>query len=354
MVHLYLAILPLKWPDFHTQAAGLYNAMVMILIVVAIGLLYVLNKKRVVKIENAWRELMRHAYSKRLNSGDVAVLEVFFNKGGLSSIDKLTLLTDQKNFKNLLMGHFSDIHNGNEELLIQIVQKLFSEKELGQEIKDLDDIEIGEPCTVEFSVGIFLGTVSKKTGGELQINFYKTSPVGKKEGAEIQCYFFRLGMGGHLLNGRAKRMKGGTMAFGFDGQVEWKADLHLTAELRRAMKITPHREGKDKLDKPSEEESEALQEPEITLATTTKVSDRAVLFMFTGAIISPLYLKKYDLWDAELDMEAGKLLEVSGKIMPSSSEHGKYLMKFSRISPEQKKVLFSEIKKFNPSQEQLS
>jgi len=120
------------------------------------------------------------------------------------------------------------------------------------------------------------------------------------------------------------------------------------------MKITPHRDEKQKEEKPSDEESEALQEPQSLMATTTKVSDRAALFVFTGAIISPLYLKKYEVWDVELDMEAGKLLEISGKIMPSSSEHGKYLFKFSRILPEQKKVLFHEIKKFNPSQEQLS
>jgi len=351
---IFLAILDIKWPTWEQQSGAAGKVFVMILIVVLIAFVYILNKKRVVKIESAWREIMRFAYSKRLNSGDIAILEQFFHGGSLSSIEKLTLLKETKNFKSSLMQYFSSIHNGNEEHLIQITQKLFSEKDSGQEIKDLDDIEIGEPCTVEFSQGIFLGTVVKKINNELNLNFYKTYPTGKKDGAEIQCYFFRVGMGGHLLSGRARKMKGNTMTFAFEGEIEWKADLHLTAELRRAMKITPHRDEKQKEEKPSDEESEALQEPQSLMATTTKVSDRAALFVFTGAIISPLYLKKYEVWDVELDMEAGKLLEISGKIMPSSSEHGKYLFKFSRILPEQKKVLFHEIKKFNPSQEQLS
>jgi len=349
---IYLAILDLKWPGFNSDAA--FKALMMVLVVVAIGFIYILNKKRVSKIESAWRDIMRYAYSKRLNSGDVAILGNFFNNGGLNSIEKLTFLKDHKNFKSSLMDHFSKIHNGNEENLIQIVQKLFSEKEHGLEINDLEDIEIGEPCTVEFTQGIFLGTVVKKAHGELQLQFYQTHPVGKKDNAEIQCYFFRLGMGGFLLNGRARRMKGNGMAFGFDGGVEWKADLHLTAEMRRAMKITPHKDPKDKSESATEEESEALNEPSTILATTTKISDRAVLLMFTGGIISPLYLKKFDVWDAEIDLEAGRLLEVSGKIMLSSSEPGKYLMKFNRILPEQKKMLFGEIKKFSPTQEQLS
>ncbi len=349
---IYLAIIDIKWPGFNSDAA--FKALMMVLVVVAIGFIYVLNKKRVVKIESAWRDLMRHAYSKRLNSGDVAILEEFFNKGGLNSLEKLTLLKDQKNFKSSLMSHFSEIHNGNEEHLIQIVQKLFSEKEHGQEINDLDDIELGEPCTVEFTQGIFLATVLKKAQGELQLHLYKTHPTGKKENAEIQCYFFRLGMGGFLLNGRARRMKGNSMAFGFDGGVLWKADLHLTAEMRRAVKISPHKDPKDKGEAATAEESEALNEPSTIIATTTKISDRAVLLLFTGAIISPLYLKKFDVWDAEIDLEAGRLLEVSGKIMPSSSEPGKYLMKFNRILPDQKKMLFGEIKKFSPTQEQLS
>lgn len=351
----FLAILDIKWPTFQQQSDAAGKVLIIILIVVLIAFVYILNKKRVQKIENAWRELMRYAYGKRLNSGDVAILEKFFHGGGLSSIEKLTLLKDLKNFKSSLMYYFSDIHNGNEEHLIQIFQKLFSEREGGQEIGGLDDIDIGEPCTVEFTQGIFLGTVSKKAGNEVSLNFYKSHPSGKKDGAEIQCYFFRIGMGGHLLSGRARKMKGNTMVFQFEGEIEWKADLHLTAELRRAMKISPHMDEKEKKEAKEESEmTEGLSEPTILMATTTKVSDRAVLFLFTGPPISPLFLKKYEVWDAELDMEAGKLLEVSGKIMPSSSEPGKYLMKFNRILPEQKKVLFHEIKKFNPSQEQLS
>lgn len=351
----YLAILDIKWPTFHDQSDAFFKLLIMIFIVALIAVVYVLNKKRVQKIEDSWRELMRYAYSKRLNSGDIAVLEKFYNNGGLSSVEKLTLMKDPKSFRASLMYYFSTIHNGNEEHLIQIVQKLFSEKESGQEISGLDDIETGEPCTVEFTQGIFLATVAKRGNGELNLNFYKSYPTGKKDGAEIQCYFFRIGMGGHLLSGKARKMKGNTMTFQFEGEIEWKADLHLTAELRRVMKISPHMDEKQKKEAKEEGEmTEGLAEPTVLMATTTKVSDRAVLFLFTGTIISPLFLKKYEVWDAELDMEAGKLLEVSGKIMPSSSEPGKYLMKFSRILPEQKKVLFHEIKKFNPSQEQLS
>lgn len=72
----------------------------------------------------------------------------------------MNLLNDSGLFKRELIKYFSKKRDGNEEHLVQIVDKLFPPEKLSKnEITSIDDIEIGEPCSVEFEDNFYLGTV---------------------------------------------------------------------------------------------------------------------------------------------------------------------------------------------------
>ncbi|MCB1140693.1 MAG: hypothetical protein H7A24_07940 [Leptospiraceae bacterium] len=307
---------------------------------------------------------MRFAYSRHLNSGEVNLLEDFFNNSRISYSEAVNLLNDSGLFKRELIKYFSKKRDGNEEHLVQIVDKLFPPEKLSKnEITSIDDIEIGEPCSVEFEDNFYLGTVLKKTDNELLINFYERLPERSREGKSILLYFFRLEIGGYLLEGSVRKLKSQTLIFTFTGEVEWKGDLHLMAEIRRSVKVTPNEldfeeKQKEDLEVLSDigldpDEVDMITQPSSLSGYTIKISDRALLIHFNG-IISPLFLKKHDIWSLELDLEASSILELKGRIFPSKMSPGKYLFKYLNITTDERKSIFNEIKKFNPSQEQLS
>lgn len=147
----------------------------------------------------------------------------------------------------------------------------------------------------------------KKTDNELLINFYERLPERSREGKSILLYFFRLEIGGYLLEGSVRKLKSQTLIFTFTGEVEWKGDLHLMAEIRRSVKVTPNEldfeeKQKEDLEVLSDigldpDEVDMITQPSSLSGYTIKISDRALLIHFNG-IISPLFLKNmiYGHW----------------------------------------------------------
>lgn len=65
----------LVWPEFKTES--FYQLLQIILFTFALGFFISLWKKRNKKREDSWRKVLRFAYSRHLNSGEVNLLEDF-------------------------------------------------------------------------------------------------------------------------------------------------------------------------------------------------------------------------------------------------------------------------------------
>jgi hypothetical protein len=359
---MILAVGNLVWPELKSNDFMLLLKIIGVSIVV--GFVVTLWKKRVKKINENWRNILKFAYSQHLNAGEINLLEDFFQNAHLSYFEISNLQKEPKLFKSELIKYFSKKHDGNEEHLVQIVDKLFPMEIANQkEIKSIDDIIIGEPCSIEFEEDFLLGTITKKSKNELLVSFHERLPEKNSEGKTIQLYFFRLQTGGYLLDGKAKKIKSKNLIFEFLGEINWKGDLHLMAELKRSIKISPNELDIDERQKEDKELLEDLEldkdlaemivNPTEINGFTTKISDRASLIQFTD-IVSPLFLKNHDIWNMELDLGTNTIVEVKGRLFPSKSSPSKYLFKYVNIDPEQRRAIFNEIKKFNPTQEQIS
>ncbi|MCB1179216.1 MAG: hypothetical protein KDK36_16665, partial [Leptospiraceae bacterium] len=316
--------------------------------------------------ERAWNELLRYAYQHRLSASEVKILKNFFNRNqnNFSFQKNLHLLTNTEMFKENLREYLSNLKNVNSEKNVQILDKLFPPSKPEEQIQSLDDIDIGEPCSVHFPGGIYLGYVFKRTYEELLIKIAGWKADDVSENDELILYFYRMNIGGFLLSGKIRKFKQGSFIFSHDGTIEMKGDEHLMAKITRTGTIRPtdmdlipdmtigiipalsQKDIEDITDEPGEKKPLELN------IKTEYVSDQAILFKIKELVI-PGFLKKYDQWELSLALSPGHDLELHGRLIESKEGEQKYIFKYVHITDEERRIIFDEIKKHNPVHSKL-
>jgi len=342
-------------PDFnYASAKALITFFLFILGLVLILFLYSVYFKRQ---ERAWNELLRYAYSHKLTTGEIKILQLFFKELGFTFGQNLQLLQQPEFFKEKLQDFYERKKLGDAQQYVQILDKMFPTQKQSQEIYGVNDIAVGEYCSIHFSDGVHLGYVLKKSADELLLRVSNWKPDSSSVGEEIILYFHRLDLGGFLLSGTIAKASSGKLIFRHDGTVEMKGDEHLMAEIKRPAMLKPMDidfSGNTKETLILDEEGNPINTKENTFHCGCEIlSDQGVLLHIRDLVDSSV-LKKYDTWSLQLMLDADTEIELEGRIFPSQVYGGRYIFKFLNLSGEDKKLILQEILKYKPTRSRLS
>jgi hypothetical protein len=350
-----LRIEDIVWPEFTGATATVLVAIIVVTMIAVVAL--AVYTQFMNKQERAWNELLRFAYQHRLTSNEVKILHNFFlkNQQTFSFQQNLSLLKDQEVFKEKFRDYLADNKIADSEKNVQILDKLFLPSSTTKEILSLNDVIIGESCSVHFTDSIQLGVIVKRTDQELLVRIPEWDAKGTVENEAVILYFYRPEMGGFLLAGNIRKFKKGSIVFKFDGTIEMKGDGHLMAKIQRNGTLKPNEIdiipdmtiGQiNSIDENGNPNDLGIPQKVELSVQTELVSDQAILLRIKEYII-PGFLKKHDIW--ELTIPVGEVeLELHGRILKSKEGEQKYIFKFIHVTDEDRKILFEEIKKHNP------
>lgn len=353
-----LKIEDIVWPEFTTTTAIM---LVIIMVVTALGFLaLVLYSQFFRRQEIAWNELLRFSYQHRLTSHEIKLLQEFFQKNQQTFAYSLNLnlLKDQEIFKEKFREYLLGLKGVEAEKNVQILDKLFLPSTTNKEILSLNNINLGESCSVHFATGgVHLGIIVKRTNAEMLIRIPNWNAKDAHENEEIILYFYRPEMGGFLLSGNVRKFKPGSIVFKFDGTIEMKGDGHLMAKISKNGNLKPTEIDVipdmtigqiQSLDEDGNPVNPTDENKKIELSVQTElISDQAILLRIKEYII-PGFLKKHDIWELQFEFEPGLAINLHGRILESKEGDQRYIFKFVQTTDEEKKLLFEQIKKHNP------
>lgn len=345
------------WPEFNYQSAKIL--FITFLLGFAFFFLFYLYSNFYKRQERAWNDLLKYAYSHKLNTGEIKILREFFKQLGFTYYQNFQLLQNPALFKEKFQEFLERKTIENPEHYVQVVDKLFPpDKPLG-EITSIYDIQIGEYCSINFVSGTYLGQVLKKSGDYLTIRVFDWTPAELTKNEEIIIYFYRIDLGGFLLSGIAEKSKPGSILFRHDGTIEMRGDEHLMAEIRRPAILKPNDiyfESKPMAALSNiDAEGNIVQNSEsMEISCIIEyLSDQGVILQIRD-LYDPSILRRFDEWVVQISLDTEKIVEAEGILMPSKTYGGKYLLKFTTITGADRKAIFAEVLKHKPTKARLS
>lgn len=336
------------WPQFTSDKA---NILIFLFIGIAfvLFLMYYIGNQQLKSRVN-WNQLLKYAYSHKLNSVEIKIIEEFFKKKDLGIHGNINLVLDKRKFHSDLFDFLDKHDEVSREASVIILDKLFPENKSELDIKSLNEIVIGEPCSVDIGDELLLGYVLKKSVRELFISVRKFPIEMINNPGEIRLYFYRPELGGYFLNGALRKVRENGFIFTWDGEINISGERHLMITFSLTFKLIPW-EIKAKEIENTDVEKEIFGANCIS-GSTDKISSHAILMKFNEFSDLNL-LKKYDLWDIEIELPGKGLITLEGKIAPSSSDSSKHIFKYINIHEEEKKTIMNFIMARNPVREEI-
>ncbi|MCB1142556.1 MAG: hypothetical protein H7A24_13830 [Leptospiraceae bacterium] len=335
------------WPVFHNST--LWILLILILIPVLFVYIALRIQKRYANITLNWNKILKYGYKRKLNNTEVLLLKKFFDSLGISLQENLSILLDKHKFSSLFYSFLITETMANKEVFVRLLSKLFPENEHHLEIKSLNDIRLGEVCSIEYDTKVrHLGNVLKKTSDELLISI--EGEIVSTIDQPIHIYFFRVGLCGYVLSGMVKRYKTDGFLFSWDGQITEKGDQHIMSEIVTSITLLPWDIDLVEVDLTSKKRVEYTKDSILFKpieAITISFSEQAILFNFKSETDSQ-YLKKYDIWDLELKIGNSKSFHLKGKIYASKSKNDNYIYKWLKPLESEMVQILDEIKKNKP------
>lgn len=358
-----------EWPEVTGVTVATFFFYIVLFLAIIVITSFFFNKGKL--SGQIWTQVLKYAYSKKLNSTQIAILEDFY-KHLVGLGEKANLLLDKREFQNSLYAYLTRHKSAQGiENYVQIMDKLFPEHEHHMEINSLNEIYNGEFCCLEVKNTFILGHVVKKTMTELLISTTETHMIKDYTGLDAFIYFYRQELGGYLIGGNIKKIKANGLIFEFDGNIEKKGDEHIHADITRELEFTPwleHNEMADGATQSSVQAIPVVEEPEpepvldengepilipqmdreLLLGRSIKISDRSILFDMIELDMNDILMKKYDIWLLDIKFSLDISLQLKGRIFKSKDFSGKYIFKYISPSGSDLKILYDEIRKFKP------
>jgi len=373
----------LKWPELQlSDTYGFFAILfVLILILVFVRLYYTRKLKR----ESSWYAIRSFGVRRGLREDEIAVLRLFFRN--LDQDSAMGISTSRRQFHSRLQDYFKTRGEGDLEesrMRVRILDKLFPQMEYRLEVKSVQDLQIGEICSIEFNSEHHLAHIMRRRWNRalLSLPDWNASPDARNSPAAL--YVYRPGTGGFLMRGQIREAGAGGVIFEFTGQIEESGEKHLMAllelpliltswpppELARAeMEELPaespeDREG-DEIPPPADLEGipgellEPVEEKPKQLVfhgRTDRVSDRGLLFSVDveeRALFRRSLRSARELWQIDLILPGGFRFLCRGRVMPLPGREYRYIFKYLDAPENSRRVLFSVIKEHGGEREQL-
>jgi hypothetical protein len=316
----------LIWPSL-SMGEGIF---IFFFVVISLFLFMIFSsfRKRSKFLSNQLNQIVHHAYSHNLNALEIKLIQRFFES--LGSFEKsMNFLGDPKTFHSKLSQFFENEKTETAQTHLKILDKLFLSKNYQTEILRLEDIKIGEDCTVEIDSKILLGAVIQiKSNIELIISLESSLTLPDLSEGIIGLYRPTLGL--FLLHGKITNLNSHTLEFIFQGKIDKQAELNYSSILQKKFTLYPL-EKKGNLEKFIEYAGE-----------TDLISEKGLLISMTEAFALE-EIRKHDIWQIDLDVN-NQFMTWKGHILPIKHESGKFIFRFLHTNSDQKKFIFECLK----------
>lgn len=367
----------LEWPVFSWAYAGPGLAIIaLILLGILISRVRFLRRH---ERDILWLNLARFATKRKLSPGEVGLLKRFYDT--LSQEEQDHVLNSKRHLHSKLHDFLARHTRASARDRVQMMDKLFPEIDFHMEVKSINDVQLGELCSVEFDQFRLLGAVVKKAEGAMYISLPDWRPTRDYAGAVAQVYLFRQHIGGFLMHGLLQRAAPGGVVFEPGERIEFMGDRHLMARIQLPITLTawsletgaavmrpaavpPQAPSADGVATPSGDSSPAARTPSAAepppplepvqfVGEIDRVSDRALVFLSDrrGPSVDPL-LRRHEVWEGEFTLPNGFSFRCLGKIVHAGAPD-RYIFRYLNASEAARHVLWETIQTHNPEREQL-
>ncbi|MCE9500105.1 MAG: hypothetical protein K8R21_06360 [Leptospira sp.] len=358
------------------------------IIVIATVAFFVVNniiqKSKVKDIQ--WDRVLAFILKKGFSQKEVSVLEDFF--GTLSGAEKESFnpVINKKLCYSMLYGYLVNNERVPADMRVQVMSKLFFERQTDFEPKTTMDLHTGEACSLEMTSKNIFTVIMKQTASKLLLKNNKQMPEENNLSIPVSVYAFRNGFGGFALLGNIIAVVKEGIVFDHNGKIEARGEQHqmtsieLPFELRTSIisiRDSGHNPAKggaasisdtiNELDellgkRPApkiEKTTESVPAPKHTFkeelksyGMTEKISDRGLIFRFVSAPPEDL-MKRNEIWEISLKLPNGFTFVCRGVIVQAGARQGAYLFKYTEISETAKKIIIGQIRDLGAEREQF-
>ncbi len=348
---------------------------ILLVLFTVFGLLYFYRYSRN-RLNRLWESFLSYALKKGVDPEEIKILRTFFSR--LNDAHKEEVIFNHHTLHTLLFRFLNENRPGDWRDRVELMDKLFQSEPTPIPIRQLEDLNPGEVCSIQLGEEHFLVTVIQEREDGVLLSLPRGKLSTRIQGSDTRLYAYHSHKGAYLIPVQISALWKNALLVKQNGTIEFRSEEHLVSQLEMQVEIhpwplVPPGEGKQKeggketpdTSPPSpevflEEQEKRKEEPyrfEIASSKekliplygkSIKVSDRALLLELEEDY-THLYNRRQEIWEIHLTPPEGERpITCRGSLFPAPGQYNKYIFKFIDLPERDRDLLFELLRKHRP------